>query len=104
VPALTFGLQKSGNVVFYDKLGNGQVAQSVRQIGNKSFFRKDGRWIESTLKPEEESNATVVTQFSDDYFALARAQTSEMNQYITMPDDVTVRLGTKVYRFQQAKQ
>ena len=91
-----------GAVTAQDKDGAVQLVSNVRQIGSKSFFLKEGRWIESTLTHDDESKARLITQFSDEYFRLARAQTSELNQYLTMPEDVTVRLGEKVYRIQQA--
>ena len=33
---------------------------------------------------------------------VARAQSAELNQYLTMPEELTVRLAGKVYRIQQA--
>ena len=80
----------------------GNLAGNVRQLGAKTFFRKDNRWVDSTVKPEEDAKALVVHQFSDEYFKLARGQTSELNQYLTFDEPVTVRLGSQVYRIEMA--
>jgi len=75
---------------------------NLRQVGTKTFFRKGDRWVESTLKPEDEAKARVIRQFSDDYFALARGQTTELNQYLTFDETVTVRIGSEIYRIERA--
>ncbi len=75
---------------------------TVRQIGSKTFFRKGDRWVDSEVKPDDEAKAVVIRQFSDEFFALARGQKSELNQYLTFEEPVTVNLDGKVYRFEQA--
>jgi Ca-activated chloride channel family protein len=81
---------------------NGSVVANVRQVGTKTFFRKDNRWVDSTVKPDEEAKAQVVRQFSDEFFKLAREQSTELNQYLTFDETVIVRLGTQVYRIEMA--
>jgi Ca-activated chloride channel family protein len=44
-----------------------------------------------------------MTQFSDDYFQLARAQKAENNQYLSLDEPVTVKLDGKVYRIDPVK-
>ncbi len=82
--------------------GQGQspgLAAMVRQIGSKTFYYKNNRWIDSTVKPEDDAKAVVIAQFSDQFFDLARSQTPEMNQYLTFTEPVTVNLDGRVYRF-----
>jgi Ca-activated chloride channel family protein len=82
----------------------GQDAQvKVRQIGSKTFYFKNGRWVDSSVTAEEDAKAVVVVQFSDDYFRLAREQKSEHNQYFSQAEPVTVKLEGKVYRVDPAK-
>lgn len=81
-----------------------KTVQNVRQIGSKTFYRKAGRWIDSSVKPEDETKAVVIRLFSDEFFTLARNQKPEMNQYLTFDDPVTVELEGKVYRFEKADQ
>jgi Ca-activated chloride channel family protein len=74
----------------------------VRQIGKKTFYFKNGRWVDSSVTPEDDSKAVVVVQFSDDYFRLARSQQAEYNQYFSQAEPVTVKLEGKVYRIDPA--
>ncbi len=76
---------------------------TMRQIASKTFYRRDGRWIDSTVTPEEEAKAVVVEQFTDDYFRLARAQSADLNQYLNFDEEATVKLGDRVYRITQQK-
>jgi len=95
-PAGSFAVMK-------DAEGRDVVAGTVRQVGKKTFFRKGERWVDSTVKPEEDAKATVIEQFSPAYFDLARNQTPEMNQYLSFEESVTVNINGKVYRIDQAK-
>ena len=90
------------NVRVKDAEGNETVATSVRQVGKKTFYFKDNRWIDSTVKPEQDAKANIVKQFSDDFFKLARAQKNELNQYLTFEQPVTVELDGAVYRINPA--
>ena len=64
----------------------------VRQIGTKTFYWKNSRWVDSSVTPDEDAKATVVTQFTDAYFQLARTQKAEYNQYLSQTEPVTVKL------------
>ncbi len=79
------------------------LAEKVRQIGTKTFYWKKDRWIDASVTQEEADKATVMTQFSDDYFQLARVQKAENNQYLSLEEPVTVKLDGKVYRIEPAK-
>ena len=76
---------------------------SVRTIGLKTFYRKGDRWIDSAVKPEEDAKATVIEQFSEEFFKLARGQSAEQNQYLTFEEPVTVLIDGKVYRIEPPK-
>jgi Ca-activated chloride channel family protein len=85
--------------------GQGQVALAqakVRQIGTKTFYFKNGRWVDSSVKPEEDAKASKVVQFSEDYFRLARSQKAEYNQYFSQEEPVTVKLDGQVYHIDPA--
>ncbi len=81
---------------------SGPQPARLRQIGTKTFYFKDGRWVDSSVKPEEDAKAEKVVQFSDAYFRLARAQKAEYNQYFSQSEPVTVKLDGKVYRIDPA--
>ena len=76
---------------------------TVRQMGTKTFYRKGDRWVDSAVKPEEDSKAPTVEQFSDEFFKISRMLTPEMNQYLAFDEAVTVNLDGRTYRFDPPK-
>ncbi len=86
-----------------DAEGRESLITTVRQVGRKTFFRKDGRWVDADVKEEEVAKAIVLEQFSEDYFKLVRSQSAELNQYLSFEDAMLVKLADKVYRIEQAK-
>ncbi|QDV37211.1 VIT domain-containing protein [Tautonia plasticadhaerens] len=100
-PARGFGL--GGTLAeARDFEGNSVPVSTVRKVGPKTFFYRDGRWLDSTVTPEQESGAERVVQFTDPYFALARSQPSAANQYLAFRQPVVVKLGETVYRIEPA--
>jgi Ca-activated chloride channel family protein len=71
--------------------------QNVRNIGSRTFFRRDGQWIDSRLSKDQQQNAKRVKQFSDEYFALARQHGRAMSQYLAMDEPVLVELDGQAY-------
>jgi Ca-activated chloride channel family protein len=101
------GHGQSGPVVAYqfpwrEGKDQGGAQGKVRQIGTKTFYFKNGRWVDSSVKPEDDAKAEKVVQFSEDYFRLARSQKAEYNQYLSQDEPVTVRLDGKVYHIDPA--
>ena len=86
-----------------DLEGNAVAVATVRQLGKKTFYFREGRWLDSAVTPEEEKDVTVVEQFSDAYFDLARGQSPASNQYLTFTQPVVVKLDGKVYRIEPPK-
>jgi Ca-activated chloride channel family protein len=78
------------------------VQTKLRQIGSKTFYFKENRWIDSAVLPEEDAKARRVRQFSDEFFNLARSQEAELNQYLTFTEPVTIKLAGIVYRIDPA--
>lgn len=76
----------------------------LRVIGSKTFYFKEGRWLDASVEPEEETKAKVVRRFSDEFFDLARSQSADWNQYLTFDEPVTVKLRGQVYRIEAAEE
>jgi Ca-activated chloride channel homolog len=97
--AVVLGVQGGGMAPF--QAGKPQQLQAnLRQIGSKTFYFKENRWIDSTVKPEEDAKARLIRQFSDEFFKLARSQSAELNQYLTFTEPVTLKLAGTVYRIE----
>ena len=100
------GAKPAANAVaVYAEDGQGriQVADNVRRVGGKTFFKRGERWVDSTVTAEQEKNAQTLEQFSDGYFELARKQTAELNQYLTFEEPVTVNLGSQTFKIDRPK-
>ena len=82
----------------------GQVAEeakaadkNVRNIGNRTFFRREGQWIDSRVTQSQQQNARRVKQFSPEYFALARQYGRTMSQYLAFDEPVVLNLDNQAY-------
>jgi Ca-activated chloride channel family protein len=74
----------------------------IRQIGTKTFYWKNNRWVDAEVTPEEDTKATRIIQLSDRHFELARTQKAEYNQYFSQAEPVTVKLDGQVYHVEPA--
>lgn len=87
-----------GNAFFYDARNEQtQMATNIRQIGRKTFFLRDGRWVDSTVDDEAEKNSNRIERFSKEYFDLARHNGRHVAQYLAIDEPVVVRIGGEVY-------
>lgn len=93
---------RPGMVVARDFEGRERVVETVKTVGSKTFYWRAGRWVDAEVTTEEDEQATVVVQYSDAYFELARSQGPEENQYLTFREPVTVELDGQVYRINPA--
>jgi len=73
------------------------AGETIRCVGNRTFYRREGRWVDSLVTKEQEANAKRVKQFSDEYFALARRHGRKMSQYMVFDEPVLVSLEGKAY-------
>jgi Ca-activated chloride channel homolog len=95
-----FGLGSSRSSLSFGAAAEREVSQAqqnVRNIGNRTFFQRGGRWIDSQVTKEQEANARHVKQFSDEYFELARRYGRTMSQYLVSDEPVLVNLGNESY-------
>ena len=99
--------QKRGAVAVERLDGSVELVETIRNIGQKTFYRRDGGWIDSTLVDKGKkqlAKATLFEQFSDKFFALLREQKPEDNQYFTFEEPVTLVLNGKLLRIVPPKE
>lgn len=77
--------------------GRPQKNVTVRNIGQKSFFRKQNQWRDSAVTVEQEKRAIRVTQYSKTYFDLAAAHSGTLAKYLAFSEPVLVNLGNQTY-------
>jgi len=71
--------------------------RNVRNVGNRTFFRRNGQWVDSQVTREQEINARRVKQYSDEYFELARTQGRRLSPYLVFDEPVLVNLDNQAY-------
>jgi Ca-activated chloride channel family protein len=84
--------------------GNDRVVRSVRTLGSKTFYLREGRWVDADVTAEDEAKAIPVEQFTDAYFRLAEKQRTAENQYLTFNEPVTVKLDGQTYKIDPPKE
>jgi len=75
----------------------GQVQESVRNVGNRTFYKRQSQWIDSQVTPAQQQNARRVKQFSKEYFDLANRYGRSMSQYLAMDEPVMLNLEGQAY-------
>ncbi len=70
---------------------------SVRNIGNRTFYRRQNRWVDSQVTPTQQQDARKVKQFSQEYFDLAHRYGRSLSQYLVMDEAVIVNLDGQAY-------
>jgi Ca-activated chloride channel family protein len=91
-----------GVVALHAETDEKVLVETVRNVGNKSFYRRDNRWVDSTVTEEMQRNAKRVTQFSDEYFELAHRHGRTMSKYLTFDDPILVTLDGDAYLIEPA--
>lgn len=74
-----------------------QAAETIRNVGNRAFYRRQGQWVDSTLNDKQQQNVQRVKQFSKEYFELARRNGRTMSQYLVFDEPVMVNLEGQAY-------
>jgi len=73
------------------------VEQNIRNVGNRTFYQRSGRWVDSSLHGDQQSNAKRIKQFSDEYFELARRHGRTLSQYMVFDEPVLLNLENQAY-------
>jgi len=80
-----------------DADGRAREVETVRTVGTRAFYRRDGAWIDGRLLDADADAAEEVEQFSEAFFALARRLPPEDAVYLTFEEDALVELGGRAY-------
>ncbi|MDR1291504.1 MAG: hypothetical protein LBK06_09915, partial [Planctomycetaceae bacterium] len=74
---------------------------SVQTVNNRSFFKKAGVWVDSTLSETQmkAENMITVKQFSEDYFNLIAKHKEELTPYLTIGGSQIVNVNGQAYNF-----
>jgi Ca-activated chloride channel homolog len=73
------------------------IAKTVRKVGVKTFYLENGVWIDSDFNEDSKISETKIKAFSDEYFALVKAD-KDIAQYLALGEQVVIVWKGKVYR------
>ncbi len=73
------------------------AAETIRQVGNRAFYLRQGQWIDSTVTENQQKTAVHVKQFSDEYFALVRRHGRALSQYMVFDEPLIVNVADRTY-------
>ncbi|MBQ9875340.1 MAG: VWA domain-containing protein [Thermoguttaceae bacterium] len=78
---------------------------AIRKIAGKTFYFKEGRWIDASIDEEMEKNQKPieVAQFGDKYFELVGANGREFSQYLVFSEPVTLNYNGQIYKIDPQK-
>ena len=87
-------------VVFYDHRQDKQVAvTSMFNAGRKTFFQRDGRWVDSSVTADDEKNAQQIERYSRAYFDLVGRYGGHVAQYLSIDEPVLIKLNGQTYEW-----
>ena len=71
----------------------------MQTVGRKTFFLKEGRWVDSAVTAEQEENVQEVERYSREYFALVAQYGKVVSKYLAIDEPVLIELGGQAYRW-----
>jgi Ca-activated chloride channel family protein len=74
----------------------------VRNVGNKTFYLRDGVWTDAEFKAEASKPETALVFGSDEYFALLKRE-PRLAQFLSLGERVVVVYDGRVYRVNASK-
>ncbi len=93
VPADAFGLAEDEA-----KEEAAKIAQNVWNIGGKTFFLRDGKWVDSTLTEEQEKNVQKIARYGKDYFDLV-SKRKDVAKYLATDREMIIVIDDQAYSF-----
>ncbi len=79
--------------------GEESTVTTVLYVGAKTFLRRGGRWVESTLTSQQVANPRRIDRYSKAYFDLIEKHGQHITKYLTMEGDVMLQFDGEVYAF-----
>nr|MDQ3747057.1 hypothetical protein [Acidobacteriota bacterium] len=79
------------------RVESGAAQASVRKVGEKTFYLRDGVWVDSEFKPEAKLPETALAFGSDEYFDLIKRE-PQLARFFSLGERVLVVYKGRVYR------
>jgi len=75
------------------------VIDTVQNVGEKTFFFRHDRWVDSTVTAEQEQQAKRIQRYSQEYFDVLSKHGKVAAKYLAMDGNVVVVLDGQAYEF-----
>ncbi len=85
-----------------DKAGEAEqaaIAQAVRNVGQKTFYKRNNQWIDSAASEKQEKEPKQIARFSKEYFDLIDKYGNDVAKYLAIDEPVVVVLDGVAYSF-----
>lgn len=93
------GRQLAGRGRYTDEQDKEIVVTTVKYVGAKTFYRRNNRWVDSAVKPDQEKAPVQIKRFSQEYFDLVDRHGKQVSQYLTIEDPFLLEIDGKAYEF-----
>ena len=96
-----FGSSSRGgsDAFYFDAKSDKRVSvQTVRTIGSKTFYLRNGKWVDASVTAEQEKQAHEIKRFSDEYFDLATKHGKDVAKYLAIDEPVIIKLMGRCIR------
>ena len=82
------------------------LSNNIRVVADKTFYLREGRWVDSSVTEEMEKNANPVEikQFSDEYFKLIDENGANLSQYLVFEESITLNFNGKLYKIERVEE
>ena len=82
------------------------LSNNIRVVADKTFYLREGRWVDSSVTEEMEKDAAPVEikQFSDEYFKLIDENGANLSQYLVFEESITLNFNGKLYKIERAEE
>jgi Ca-activated chloride channel homolog len=74
-----------------------QPSQGVKRVGGKTFYMREGAWVDSEFKPESKLPETAIEFGGEEYFALIKRE-PQLARFFALGERVLVVYQGRVYR------
>lgn len=101
-----FGRASSSNlgaITRDEKAGKAEqsaIAQAVRNVGQKTFYKRNNQWVDSAATEKQEKEPQKVARFSKEYFDLVDKNGRDVAKYLAMDEPVLVVIDGQSYLVQ----
>jgi hypothetical protein len=70
----------------------------IRRVGERAFFLRDGKWVDSQIGEQVPDKVQKVERFSDEYFKLIEKHQDLLGSMTEVDEPILVKIGSIVYQ------